>query len=581
MRFKFIKKNTVSSSRRGAAVERWLSAICTAVYRYHYGVGIHTMRLMRRYMRRVWRLIAPLVLYLTRLWRRFVLLPARRMMRRFARMFAAFPGAYREIRAAARQNGRAVFACIGDLCRRAVRRYQDELRILWGFFGPVVAAVVLVVTIVAWTGTDFCLALEYRGQPLGLIASETSYAAASAMAQERVMNEDDSFSVESVPQMALKVQGRKTVMTDAQLCDAILRTAGDAISEATGLYVNGDFVGAMSARGELESVLDGIKDTYYDKSNKNQRAEFVQDVELVDGLFPTSTVSGASVLHNDLVRETVVKKTYTVQAGDTLSTIARKHDMTTSELRALNTAYANTDMVHIGDVLTVRRPQSFLQVKVIKTIEYTEQIDYQTQTIYNDKMYVTESKVKTKGREGSQVVKAEITYVDGVESGRAVLSRTVTKQPVTRVVERGTKKVTSQSGGTVVQGDGVTTGSMLWPVPSCHNMSRGYFRGHYALDIANGPVTVRNKPAVAADGGTVVYAGWYYDYGYYVKIRHSNGLYTTYAHLMSISVVKGQSVSRGQQVGRIGSTGNSTGPHLHFEVIKNGVRVNPLNYVRP
>ena len=580
MRFKFIKKNTVSSSRRGAAVERWLSAICTAVYRYHYGVGIHTMRLMRRYMRRVWRLIAPLVLYLTRLWRRFVLLPARRMMRRFARMFAAFPGAYREIRAAARQNGRAVFACIGDLCRRAVRRYQDELRILWGFFGPVVAAVVLVVTIVAWTGTDFCLALEYRGQPLGLIASETSYAAASAMAQERVMNEDDSFSVESVPQMALKVQGRKTVMTDAQLCDAILRTAGDAISEATG-YVNGDFVGAMSARGELESVLDGIKDTYYDKSNKNQRAEFVQDVELVDGLFPTSTVSGASVLHNDLVRETVVKKTYTVQAGDTLSTIARKHDMTTSELRALNTAYANTDMVHIGDVLTVRRPQSFLQVKVIKTIEYTEQIDYQTQTIYNDKMYVTESKVKTKGREGSQVVKAEITYVDGVESGRAVLSRTVTKQPVTRVVERGTKKVTSQSGGTVVQGDGVTTGSMLWPVPSCHNMSRGYFRGHYALDIANGPVTVRNKPAVAADGGTVVYAGWYYDYGYYVKIRHSNGLYTTYAHLMSISVVKGQSVSRGQQVGRIGSTGNSTGPHLHFEVIKNGVRVNPLNYVRP
>ncbi|MBQ1950404.1 MAG: peptidoglycan DD-metalloendopeptidase family protein [Clostridia bacterium] len=581
MRFKFIKKNTVSSSRRGAAVEGWLSAICTAVYRYHYGVGIHTMRLMRRYMRRVWRLIAPLVLYLTRLWRRFVLLPARRMMRRFARMFAAFPGAYREIRAAARQNGRAVFACIGDLCRRAVRRYQDELRILWGFFGPVVAAVVLVVTIVAWTGTDFCLALEYRGQPLGLIASETSYAAASAMAQERVMNEDDSFSVESVPQMALKVQGRKTVMTDAQLCDAILRTAGDAISEATGLYVNGDFVGAMSARGELESVLDGIKDTYYDKSNKNQRAEFVQDVELVDGLFPTSTVSGASVLHNDLVRETVVKKTYTVQAGDTLSTIARKHDMTTSELRALNTAYANTDMVHIGDVLTVRRPQSFLQVKVIKTIEYTEQIDYQTQTIYNDKMYVTESKVKTKGREGSQVVKAEITYVDGVESGRAVLSRTVTKQPVTRVVERGTKKVTSQSGGTVVQGDGVTTGSMLWPVPSCHNMSRGYFRGHYALDIANGPVTVRNKPAVAADGGTVVYAGWYYDYGYYVKIRHSNGLYTTYAHLMSISVVKGQSVSRGQQVGRIGSTGNSTGPHLHFEVIKNGVRVNPLNYVRP
>lgn len=581
LRFTFMKKRTDSSPRRVSAGEGWLSRAYTRFYRYHYGVGIHTMRLWRRCMRRVWRLVSPLVARGLRVWRRFVWYPVRRMSRRFARMFAAFPGAYQEIRTAARQNGRAVLSCIGQLARRAVHRYRDELRILWGFCGPAVAAVVLVVTIVAWTGTDFCLSLEYRGQPLGLISGETSYAAATAMAQERVMNEDDSFSVESVPQMALKVQGRKTVMTDAQLCDAILRTAGDAISDATGLYVNGDFVGAMPSHGEMESVLDEIKDAYYDKNNKNQRAEFVQDVELVDGLFPTSTVSGGADLRNNLVRETVVKKTYTVQAGDTLSTIARKHDMTTSELRALNTAYANTDMVRIGDVLTVRRPQSFLQVKVIKTIEYTEQIDYQTQTIYNDKMYVTQSKVKTKGAEGSQTVKAEIMYVDGVESGRTILSRTVTKQPVTRVVERGTKKVTSQSGGTVVQGDGVTTGSMLWPVPSCHNMSRGYFRGHYALDIANGPVTVRNKPAVAADGGTVVYAGWYYDYGYYVKIRHSNGLYTTYAHLMSISVVKGQSVSRGQQVGRIGSTGNSTGPHLHFEVIKNGVRVNPLNYVRP
>ena len=176
---------------------------------------------------------------------------------------------------------------------------------------------------------------------------------------------------------------------------------------------------------------------------------------------------------------------------------------------------------------------------------------------------------------------AEITYLDGLESGRKVLSTKVTKQPVTKVVEVGTKKVVASGGNTVVQGDGVSHGNMLWPVPVCHNMSRGYFRGHYAIDIANGPIKVRNKPCVAADGGTVTYAGWYYGYGKFVKIRHANGLETTYAHLNSISVVKGQQISRGQQVGLIGSTGNSTGPHLHFEVIKNGVRVNPLNYVKP
>jgi len=92
---------------------------------------------------------------------------------------------------------------------------------------------------------------------------------------------------------------------------------------------------------------------------------------------------------------------------------------------------------------------------------------------------------------------------------------------------------------------------------------------------------VLGKPAVAADGGKVIHAGWYYDYGYTVKIQHANGLVTLYAHLQTVKVVKGQQVSRGQTIGLIGSTGRSTGPHLHFEVIKNGVRVNPLNYVKP
>ena len=122
---------------------------------------------------------------------------------------------------------------------------------------------------------------------------------------------------------------------------------------------------------------------------------------------------------------------------------------------------------------------------------------------------------------------------------------------------------------------------MAWPVPICHNMSRGYQRGHYALDICNGPIKVLGKPAVAADGGTVIHAGWYYDYGYTVKIQHANGLVTLYAHLKEVKVVKGQQVSREQTIGLIGNTGNSRGPHLHFEVIKNGVRQNPLNYVTP
>ncbi len=564
-------------------VGQGISRFCTAFYRYHYGVGVHTIRLMRRWKRHTSRTTTPLRRSLRYTWLRYVVRSARRLRRRIRHLLAAVPAAFRELGAAARKNVFSVFPCFFGMCRRAVHRYWDELTAIGRLLGPAVAIAVLVVTVVTWTNTDFCLSLTYQGQDLGLIENAGTYDAAAAMAKARVINEDNSFQVQEVPRLAMTVQGDRTVLSDAEVCDAILRTAGDSIAEVTGLYIDDTFIGSMVSHDELQGLLDGLKDGYYDKKDPDQRADFVQKVELVDGLYPTSTVWEGADLKEKLTEQTVVEKTYTVQEGDVLGTIAVKHDMTISELRAMNPAYANTDMVKIGDTLTVQRPQTFLRVKVIKTIRYTEEIDYNTQTIYNDDKYVTYSKVKTQGQEGSQDMVAEVTYLDGLESSRKVISKTVTKQPVTKVVEVGTKKVVSSSGNEVVQGDGVTTGSMLWPVPCCHRMSRGWQRGHYALDITNGPVPVLGKPAVAADGGVVIQAstGWNGGFGNVVKIRHSNGLVTLYAHLQSIKVVKGQQVSRGQTVGLIGSTGRSTGPHLHFEVIKNGVRVNPLNYVKP
>ncbi len=552
-----------------------------AFYRYHYGVGVYTLRVGHR----VRRWVAP---RLHRAWQavcgafyRHIGVRIERQWRKTAAMFAAVPRAWRQLRIDGKGGIKPFFACLRRILRRGVRHYKDELLMLWRLSGPVLAAAVLVITLQIWSNVQFCLTLTYAGQELGEIQSEQVYTAAAALANDRVMNVDNSFSVEAAPKLAISVQRAAATLDEQQLCDAILGTAGDSIMQASGLYVNGDFVGAMASADGMTALLDGIKDAYYDKTDSTQRAEFVQNVQTVDGLFPKQSVVDEAALKGKLTSQAVVEKTYTVQAGDTLSGIAQKHDMTTAELRALNKAFASTDMVHIGDVLTIRRPESYLQVKVIKTIRYTEKINYTTQYVNRSDWYVTKSQVKVKGQEGSQDLVAEITYLDGVEQGRTVISRTVTKEPVTKVVERGTKKVYSQGGTAVQQGDGITHGSMLWPVPICRNMSRGYRSGHYALDIANGPVTVNNKPCVAADGGTVVYAGWYYGYGNYVKIRHSNGLETTYAHLNAISVVKGQQVSRGQQVGLIGSTGNSTGPHLHFEVIRNGVKVNPLNYVSP
>ena len=97
---------------------------------------------------------------------------------------------------------------------------------------------------------------------------------------------------------------------------------------------------------------------------------------------------------------------------------------------------------------------------------------------------------------------------------------------------------------------------------------------HYGIDIGAGYGTI----ARAADDGTVITSTYNSSYGHYIVISHGNGMTTLYAHLSSRLVKAGDKVTQGQTIGKIGSTGASTGPHLHFEVSVNGSRVNPLQY---
>jgi murein DD-endopeptidase MepM/ murein hydrolase activator NlpD len=122
-------------------------------------------------------------------------------------------------------------------------------------------------------------------------------------------------------------------------------------------------------------------------------------------------------------------------------------------------------------------------------------------------------------------------------------------------------------------------GPMIWPVSGpitsgfCER--RSYEACHPGIDIA----VPTGTPIRAAEGGRVAIAGWVGGYGNYTCIQHSASLSSCYGHQSSIQVSVGQSVSQGQVIGLSGSTGNSTGPHLHFEVRINGSVVNPMNYL--
>ena len=157
------------------------------------------------------------------------------------------------------------------------------------------------------------------------------------------------------------------------------------------------------------------------------------------------------------------------------------------------------------------------------------------------------------------------------------LERVTVKKPISEKVEIGT----ASAGSAGYYGGTYSARGFMWPAPTARMISQ-YFghNGHKGLDITTGGAY--GRPIVAAASGVVEIAGSTGNsYGQQVLINHGNGIKTRYAHCVtgSIRVRVGQQVTAGQQIASIGSTGNSTGPHLHFEVIVNGGVTNPLNYV--
>jgi len=160
------------------------------------------------------------------------------------------------------------------------------------------------------------------------------------------------------------------------------------------------------------------------------------------------------------------------------------------------------------------------------------------------------------------------------ERERAELAEMEALQAVSGALAAKIQAAQSASG---TGGGAPSAAGLIWPVigPVTSPFGMRWGRMHEGIDIAAAYGTAIR----AAAGGTVIYAGWLGGYGNLVVIDHGNGLATAYAHQSSLAVSNGQGVSQGQTIGYVGSTGHSTGPHLHFEVRVNGVPVDPLGYL--
>lgn len=270
----------------------------------------------------------------------------------------------------------------------------------------------------------------------------------------------------------------------------------------------------------------------------------------------TLAEGGVSVAPRDSV------ETYTVLEGDTLSTIAAKFGVSLNTLLWANSLNVRT-IVKPGQELTILPVSGVLHTvrsgetvaRIAKTYGVTEDDILAYNNIDDASGLQVSAKVIVPG--------GEITAPTPVSRTTAVKS-IFTSTPTTSAAK-------------------VDTGAtkMLWPTDLTY-VVRGLQWGHTGVDIdcsgrANGTSTNDNY---AASDGIVQFAGWKNGYGNTVEINHGNGIVTRYGHHYSIYVTNGQSVTRGTPLGRCGSTGESTGTHLHFEVIANGKFMNPFDYIR-
>lgn len=464
---------------------------------------------------------------------------------------------------------------------------------------PVVCIVIMLLSLGRYNDKVFALQVSYNGENIGYVENEDVYNQAKEYAASRLsLDSSDTLTLDP-PTYQIKLLTLNKLSDAKTICDKIIENTDGNYINACGIYVDGEFICAVKNEADARNVFEQILKPYKTKAGNNATVAFVEEISYVQGFYPDSKdiVWDTSKLKKVMTSTKSNAVYHTVVEGDSLSKIAGDNDMYVSELLSYNPKLTEESSLHVGDRLVISNQVNYIRVKVMKTEKRTVSIAYETEVKESDTIYKGQSKVVQKGENGKERITEMVTYIDGVRSFVTEISSEVIKEPTKEIIHKGTKVVVqpsyssgSYTGGysSYQQGNGDTTysgGKLSWPSTRAKIISSPFgYRSlgyHSGLDLC-APGGSKGVPVLAAAGGTVVSYTTTGAYGYSVLINHGNGIQTRYAHMLagSVSVRAGQKVSTGQQIGQIGETGRAYGAHLHFEVIKNGVRVNPLPYLR-
>lgn len=390
----------------------------------------------------------------------------------------------------------------------------------------------------------------------------------------------DAYYIDDVE--AIKVHGfEDDAISDYQTAMAELARYARTSAPCVSIMADGKEVVKLPCEETADSALEMLKTNYTpdDPTLVVKEVKFREQVEILEATADVKDIYGVESAVKLMGEKTTREDyTYTVKADDTLESICKTEGIAVSAI-VKGSKDVDFEALKVGDPLIIGKEEK--AINVLTELEKTkdEIISYQISYQENHEMPAGTRNVVQEGFDGEETVTLKIIRMNGEELYRERTYSQVNIEPITKVIDCGTKvfKPTG-STGYAAAGSVTSINQMIWPtnataISSLYGIRSSGF--HTGLDI-NGEM---GDPIFAALDGTVVSAGWAGNYGNCIVLDHGNGLKTRYAHLSAIGVGMGQAVRQGQTIGLEGSTGNSTGAHLHFEILINGSSVDPLLYI--
>lgn len=450
----------------------------------------------------------------------------------------------------------------------------------WGL--PVVSCMFLFNIVSYANNQNYALKLTVNGDFVGYINDETTFTTAEKMVQNRINYTGSSTEVFSFdPVYEVESIGNGPVLNQYQVADSIIALLGKEVNEGYGLYLGNSFYGTLTSHDSLDRELQKLISKYTDDES-NEIVQFDQEITYIPGMYlQDSFVDEQQIIRRFTSNERTTYE-YTIKADDTVSSVAQKNNVSVELLAEQNENFDGVTLPEEGEKLKITREVPFLTVMVTREEHYTENFDFETEYIDDSTLYTNNNRIMTTGVPGERSIVANVSYINGNEVNRQILSRLTTREPVTQIVAVGTKPRTN----TTAPGQTIGEGLMLWPVGGIDGgvieepvWWHGGYWGHNGIDI----MAPYGTPVYAAENGYVIAAT--YDGGYnggrgnYVIIQGDSGLKTYYYHNSQVEAYKGQRVTAGDCIAYVGQTGRAYGDHLHFGVGVGDSYLNPIDYL--